>query len=896
MSSQATTLDTCGCCEGVRPPEAISNPPGLAELAYRVGTHAAFKQRMEQALSRAAELRRLTRDDDDPAIALLDAWAVVLDVLSFYDERIANEGFLRTATETRSIRELARAIGYELRPGTAAATTLDFRLETAAGAPRVVTIRTGVKVQSVPGPGELPATFETVEEIEARPEWNELRASPTMPSRPAAGAVELYLRGVDSNLEPGDRLLFVGKVRFGAASPPWQLRSVQSVERSPDGTTTRVAWANQLGHDLDGLSLDPTQQEVAVYALRLRAALFGHNAPDVRAMPDAVRKKYRVAAAASEWPNLSLSGIRGSSGSSIFLDGLHAEVVEGSWIVLSAPSVADRLYSVTSAGEDARRDFTLASKTTRLDLAGPGLAPFEKLVRGTVVFARSERLSLAEWPITDPVAGPDVELAAPVPRLPEGRTLVVSGKRAHVVVSGAPSGIRVVGREQLAFSRGEVLELHGHSMDRSGMSLLRLGRREAEAVPVLVLARPQALTPVPAPDDAPVVSELARTGAQPAGDPQSTLRLAAPLSMSYDRASLRIAANVAGATHGESKHEVLGSGDASASFQRFTLKDAPLTYVPSSSAPGGAATTLSVRVNGVRWKEVRSLYGRGPRDRVYVVRITDDGKATIVFGDGVAGARVPTGVENVTGDYRVGSGLKGQVGAGRLTLLAGAPLGVRSVTNPFPASGADEPERFERARQNAPHTVLTFDRIVSLQDYEDFAAAFAGVGKAQAAWLWSGESRIVHLTVGGADGQPFAAGAVTLGDLRDAVAQAGEPRRLVRIESFEPLRFEVEARIVVDPDYEPAAVLAAVADDVRAEFAFERRAFAQSVAESEVVASIQRVPGVVAVEVRGLHLAGRPAVLNQVLPSLRARWEGGAIRPAQLLTVAPDAIRLARTT
>ena len=70
-----------------------------------------------------------TRAPDDPAIALLDAWAVVGDVLSFYQERIANEGFLRTATERRSVLELARQIGYELNPGVAAATYLVWEVE-----------------------------------------------------------------------------------------------------------------------------------------------------------------------------------------------------------------------------------------------------------------------------------------------------------------------------------------------------------------------------------------------------------------------------------------------------------------------------------------------------------------------------------------------------------------------------------------------------------------------------------------------------------------------------------------------------------------------------------------------------------------------------------------------
>jgi hypothetical protein len=63
-----------------------------------------------------------TRALDDPSMAILDAAAVVADVLTFYQERIANEGFLRTATERRSVLEMARAIGYELNPGVAATT------------------------------------------------------------------------------------------------------------------------------------------------------------------------------------------------------------------------------------------------------------------------------------------------------------------------------------------------------------------------------------------------------------------------------------------------------------------------------------------------------------------------------------------------------------------------------------------------------------------------------------------------------------------------------------------------------------------------------------------------------------------------------------------------------
>ena len=102
-------------------PDAGVNRPNLDELRYRLGTHGAFLKTMMARLSSddyPALAGLTTRDPDDPAIALLDAWATVADVLTFYQERIANEGYLRTATEPRSILELARLVndGDVLRP------------------------------------------------------------------------------------------------------------------------------------------------------------------------------------------------------------------------------------------------------------------------------------------------------------------------------------------------------------------------------------------------------------------------------------------------------------------------------------------------------------------------------------------------------------------------------------------------------------------------------------------------------------------------------------------------------------------------------------------------------------------------------------------------------------
>ena len=133
MSGASKTVENCGCCEGIsrETPAAISNRPGLPQISYRVGTHSAFKASMIAALSDpdfpgAAPLT--TRDDGDFSIALLDAWSVSADIITFYQERLANESYLRTAGQQRSVFELARLVGYHPSPGVAASTSL-------AGAP-----------------------------------------------------------------------------------------------------------------------------------------------------------------------------------------------------------------------------------------------------------------------------------------------------------------------------------------------------------------------------------------------------------------------------------------------------------------------------------------------------------------------------------------------------------------------------------------------------------------------------------------------------------------------------------------------------------------------------------------------------------------------------------------
>src|SRR3954462_7390747 len=113
----------CGCCEPLAPltPLAVADGPARSAIAYRIGTYASFRESMLEEIVRTPDLAPLTtRRDDDYTVTIIDLWAAVADVLTFYQERYANEAFLRTARRRESVSRLARLIDYKLRPGVAA--------------------------------------------------------------------------------------------------------------------------------------------------------------------------------------------------------------------------------------------------------------------------------------------------------------------------------------------------------------------------------------------------------------------------------------------------------------------------------------------------------------------------------------------------------------------------------------------------------------------------------------------------------------------------------------------------------------------------------------------------------------------------------------------------------
>lgn len=968
--------DRCGCGDPATQP--IHNAPLLPALRYRTGTHGEFLRRLLAALPRTAggvaDSRPLAahaaRDTGDATVALLDASAVVADILAFYSERIANEAYLRTATERRSVLELARAIGYELGPGVAASVHLAFTLDEAPGAPAATQLPRGTQVQSVPPQGKLPQVFETSADFTARVEWNRLRPLRHRPAElaiigtadgdalhllgpggsypadtpglltgvgpdalfrldaePHASDVvdavpvrRIYLSGEAAGIAIGDILLFVG--RRGGETRPLVLRSTDvedevatqriRVDLEPLGTVEAPAPAptallrvphrvapllsfallqpapvllnqaslgstlltqNWRERDLSALMQISGWKRASVaraanratpppapdpgagaFAFRERVGFFGHNAPRWETLPgtgtrgDAYPKPWdtRVGSPSLDMPRSVWTDSQGdpvlSDQDAVYLERAVKSAVAGSWAVFENPHAPPRAYRIRLARDASRADFGISGRAMLMTLATPAGG----------VLGDDDRPDAFAFRNTTAHVGSQRLPLAPLP---------ITGPVAE--------GTRQIELDSLVLglAAGQPVALVGERVDLPGVDAAEIAFLEE------------------------VVHARGRT----------TLLLRDGLRHGYDRDRLHINANVVHATHGESVTEVLGSGDGAAANQRFPLKKPPLTFV-SAPTPRGVRTTLEVRVNRVAWEELPSLLDADAGDEAYIVRLDDEGGVHVIMGDGRHGSRVPTGASNVTATYRSGIGPDGEVEAGTLTLLRSIPLGVRGVTNPLPATGAEGPEQLDDARTHAPLTVLTFDRVVSLLDYEDYASSYPGIGQARADRLWVEGRHVVHVTVAGATGEE--PGAEVVENLRSSLRLAGDRSQRFVVAPFRLRYFDVRAGIVVDPRYVAADVLDAVRDRLRLAFAFGARRFGQPVTPAEVIAEASAVAGVRAVDLDALADTAAPPADGadgawiEPLPARGARWDGGTrtFEPAELLLVNPAGIDLEELT
>jgi predicted phage baseplate assembly protein len=989
-------MNTCGCCaclSGAGTHVEVANRPGLAALRYRIGTHGSFLDAMIRRLTIPASgdvadysLHALTtRETDDPAIALLDAWAICGDVLTFYEERIANEGFLRTARERRSILELGRLVGYRLKPGVSASVYLAYTVDETAK----TIIPVGSKAQSIPGADEQPQTFETSEDLQARGVWNAIKPRLSKPQEITLDNVlsldSVWVKGTSTRVNASDPLLFVfaesstkhsyalrratkavidtdkdrteialEKVRpyyihlytlvqaeLAKESKDAPSPSLKAVDAPPPAKSKRKTADAAPSESKASIPIPRSQrleairEQILLGTLRTDLQIFVRTLPDNDVVAEAIAKEEddpfpvhisaswnvnkvvkqlaapAALAPASEWQfgrslqasliqtsdylprlaatflpraALSLYGSIASaetgsrphaqfdslhvlrrraavfgynapatlfedkgdvknmptpkgneeSSTELYLDSAAETIKTGSYVVVKRPVTFSSPFNATvvrlarEVANAPRTAYTISAKTTRLTLDNTwtGFTTVSdsvdnmvlnlSIIRKAAVLTESEELSLAQQPVTRIVGGSEsqgvdddegptrIQLDGVYEALQPGRWVIVSGERAD---TSATSGI--IASELAMIASVELI-----------------------------------------------------SDAGPGGKPYSTLVLAPEgLEYQYKRATTKIYGNVVKATHGETRSEILGAGDAARSLQTFTLHQTPLTFV-SAPTVAGVVSTLAVRVNDVLWHEDDTFFAHDPVDHTFVTKTADDGKVSITFGNGREGSRVPTGPDNVRAVYRSGIGKSGNVRGGQIATAISRPLGVKDVVNPLPASGGADPESRDDARRNIPVSLQAMDRVVSVQDYADFARTFAGINKAIATAITDGLRRVVYLTVGGTGDIEIDVNSDLYRNLVEALRKFGDPYQPFVVAAREKIVMAGTARVRVDPDY----LWVNVAPKIRAKllhtFSYDRRELAQVIFPAEVIAAIQGVEGVAYVDLDALGGISQEQILD----------------------------------
>jgi len=324
------------------------------------------------------------------------------------------------------------------------------------------------------------------------------------------------------------------------------------------------------------------------------------------------------------------------------------------------------------------------------------------------------------------------------------------------------------------------------------------------------------------------------------------LVLADTLPEDSTRDNLTIYGNAILFGHGAAKPErVLGSGDATLSNQTFELAVKEVSFVADASQASGVRAAATVKVAGTRWQNVANLKDANSTDAVYSVRLTEDGTLLFCFGDGRYGRRLPTGSNNVRVSYRQGVGAAGNLEPGSLTKAVKPHRLVDSVSQPLLASGGTDGESSSDLRENAPATLLTLSRAVSLSDFAQLARAHASVWQARAFALPTqlGQREALDVVVVPAEGTPLTPDLKT--NLEEYILAAAVPGVVVQVLRYEPVVIDLEVSVRVDlVTYDGDTVHEAVYDALVTAFSLEKRQLGQPLYRGEIYQVVEAVNGV----------------------------------------------------
>ncbi|MCG8327014.1 MAG: hypothetical protein MI974_04975 [Chitinophagales bacterium] len=164
----------CPCNERIFPPP-LTIPAGLSQLPRQMATFPEFRNAMLSKIRTKSPLYYWqARDEDDLGMMLLEMWAYICDSLTFYDQIIAQEGYVRTAHERSSLSKLVQLLGYIPKPALAATVQLPVLVDgrRAVSLPKDLAFRSGAFDE------EPPQVFELEMNTEVHPFTNKWEVKP----------------------------------------------------------------------------------------------------------------------------------------------------------------------------------------------------------------------------------------------------------------------------------------------------------------------------------------------------------------------------------------------------------------------------------------------------------------------------------------------------------------------------------------------------------------------------------------------------------------------------------------------------------------------------------------------------------------------------------------------
>ncbi|MEX1364654.1 MAG: putative baseplate assembly protein, partial [Nannocystaceae bacterium] len=274
--------------------------------------------------------------------------------------------------------------------------------------------------------------------------------------------------------------------------------------------------------------------------------------------------------------------------------------------------------------------------------------------------------------------------------------------------------------------------------------------------------------------------------------------------------------------------------------------------------PRRARPLVRLEGEGELWVPQRDLLGSAPSARDFVVETESDRRAWIRFGDDTMGRR-PTRTTTFAATYRVGNGPRGNVGAEAIAHLVARPgevsakvaAVVRSVRNPRPGLGGAAPESIDAVKRYAPQAFRRQERAVTTEDWAMMAKRHPEVQRAVARVRWTGSWHAVVLVIDRMAGRPVDDA------FRDELVEFLERFRLAGydLEVMAPqlVPLDIALSICVElrhyADEVERRVLqelgtGTLADGRRGFFHPDELSFGQPVYLSQIVARIEKVPGV----------------------------------------------------